>query len=231
MPAPPRHKTHRAFGYHLETWIKQIHLTKKQDPPQERWLLPPEEQRQMMAIPFYEDRIRYAAGRTLVRHVLGRKLGIPPRLVPIVADAQGRPHLAYTRPVGCRLSSDPEGYDFNLSHAGDYLALVVATGLQVGIDIERLSWHNASIELAKRYFTNREYEILVRTGPDEYLQRWYRIWTTREAYAKALGVGVLHIGMSLAGYGIEWTCLSVPTINGYVCSVVALSPKMRRSYE
>lgn len=228
VPRPLIHRIHQAFGHRVETWIKRISPVEEPDSLQAQWPLSPEEQVQMMAIPFHEDRVHYTAGRTLVRHILGHRLGIAPHLVPIVADAQGRPHLDCTQPVRDRPSSNPGTYDFNLSHSGDYLALVVTTGLRVGIDIELLLRYNASIDLARRFFADREYKMLVRAGHYDYLQRWYRIWTTREAYAKARGDGVLSIGTSLAGHGTEWTSLSVPTTNQYVCSVVALSPTTRR---
>ncbi|MFD0885749.1 4'-phosphopantetheinyl transferase family protein, partial [Streptosporangium algeriense] len=142
-------------------------------------------------------------------------LGLPPRRVPLTEDARGRPALRGDRPR----------YDFNLSHSGNRLALSVARGLRVGIDVERVTERDGVAVIARRYFGDRERQRLDRSSDRSYLERWYRIWTTREAHAKARGTGVSGIAAPLDGHGSLWCRRSVRVGDHYVASVVALTPK------
>jgi phosphopantetheinyl transferase len=71
--------------------------------------------------------IDFAAGRVVLRDVLGKFTGGPPDRVGLVLRA-GRPVL----------SPNPLGLDVSLSHGGGYLCLAIARGLAVGADIENI---------------------------------------------------------------------------------------------
>jgi 4'-phosphopantetheinyl transferase len=60
----------------------------------------------------------------------------------------------------------------------------------VGIDLERIRFDLAVVEIAERFFSRRELAML-RALPTE-LQReaFYRCWTRKEAYIKARGEGL-----------------------------------------
>ena len=72
---------------------------------------------------------------------------------------------------------------FNISHAGDYVALAVAN-CEVGVDIEKVSAYSDAV--AARCFTPPEREWLRREGCDE---AFYRLWTAKESVMKASGFG------------------------------------------
>ena len=72
---------------------------------------------------------------------------------------------------------------FNVSHAGDYVALAVAN-CEVGVDIEKVSAYSDAV--AARCFTPPEREWLRREGCDE---AFYRLWTAKESVMKASGFG------------------------------------------
>jgi phosphopantetheinyl transferase len=210
---PVRYRVHRLLGRRVETWAAAVHPAGEPGAIRSRWLSPDDEAR-ISAIPFRDEQMRFAAGRVLARRVLSRKLGLAPHRVSILlSGADGRPYLAGW-----------PGYDFNLSHSGNQVVLVVAYGLRVGIDVERLEWRNAGIDLARRLFAEREYESLVHADQRHYLRRWYRIWTTREAYTKACGVGVFGTRSALPDRGAGWARSGVRVPDQYVCSVVAVSP-------
>jgi 4'-phosphopantetheinyl transferase len=196
------HRRHRLLGRRVETWSAIV----------PRGWKPPDDN----TIPFADERRVSAAGRLLARRVLGRKLGLPPHRVPITVDADGRPCL-----------STPS-YDFNLSHSGDRVVLAVAAGLRVGVDVERLDERAGRIEVARKVFAAREHESLVHADRRHYLRRWYRIWTTREAYCKALGIGALRVASALDERGPRWARATVPVTGDYMCSVVAVADHPRR---
>lgn len=77
---------------------------------------------------------------------------------------------------------------FNLTHAGDYVAAVF-DDQEVGIDIE---WQReAKLQVARRFFAENEYAMLKNADSrDEQEKLFTRIWTRKESYIKAIGLGM-----------------------------------------
>lgn len=71
---------------------------------------------------------------------------------------------------------------FNLSHAGNYVVCAVADN-EIGIDIE--GPRKNAVKVAKRFFAEAECEWI-----GENINRFSRIWTLKEAYAKLTGEGI-----------------------------------------
>ena len=87
-------------------------------------------------------------------------------------DGNGKPFFAW------------EGAPFfSLSHSGSYVAFAVSDS-PIGIDVEDLSVHRKTDhrKIAQRFFTANETEWI---GDDR--ERFFRVWTFKEAYAKATG--------------------------------------------
>lgn len=118
--------------------------------------------------------------RFLLRLLLGGYLGCPGRDVRLVRNAAGKPML--DSPDGAAAASD---LAFNLSHAGDWLAIAVARGLEPGIDIESLRRALRWRRLAQRWFPLSEARAVecAESPAREFLRRW----TAREAMIKAMG--------------------------------------------
>lgn len=116
----------------------------------------------------------------------------------------------------------PEGIDFNLSHSGNQVAVAVARGLRVGIDIECVIDRDNAADVASRVFSEAERDLLMRTSPAGYLARWYQIWTMREAYVKAQGTGLSGIAAELPDSGTSWLAHGVRGVaQGYAATAVA----------
>ena len=94
----------------------------------------------------------------------------------IAYNSQGKPYF----------SSNCEIF-FNISHSSNYVACVIGNR-PVGIDIEKA--RKGRQNLAKRFFDVSEAEWIKECDSD---QRFFRIWTLKEAYGKATGQGVLDI--------------------------------------
>jgi 4'-phosphopantetheinyl transferase len=190
-------------------------LTRISDSPEpiDTRLLSDDEREHLARIAGPVQQREYAAGRTLVRQVVGRFAGIPPRRVPVAVDEQGRPYVKGS------------GLDVNLSHSGGFVALALGSGVRVGIDLERRVPQPAADELARRFFSPREYDHLRRGHPEQFLPRWYRIWTTREAHAKARGIGVRGISAPLERHGRDWQRHEPAAPAHFTASVVALAPE------
>lgn len=80
----------------------------------------------------------------------------------------------------------PDGVCYNLSHSGDYTLLALSDN-EVGVDIERIK--PVDLRLAEKFFTKKEWEAIEGAGGGA-LRLFYRTWVIKEAYLKALGVGL-----------------------------------------
>lgn len=77
---------------------------------------------------------------------------------------------------------------FSLSHSGEYVFCAVSDE-EIGADIQMcktLKNHH----LEKRYFTEREQQLLVGEKGEERQKKFYRLWTKKEAYGKLTGDGI-----------------------------------------
>ncbi len=128
-----------------------------------------------------EARLRALVSRAALRDVLGACLEVEPRRIALLEDG-GKPRLAGA--LGQEL-------DFSLSHSGGLALLAVAGRARVGVDLERLRPVRFLEEVAERFFSEEERgELrLLRGGAKQ--KAWFRLWTRREAAAKAQGLGIL----------------------------------------
>ena len=78
---------------------------------------------------------------------------------------------------------------FNISHT-DGLVAVVLSKTDVGIDAERIK--PVDLALAERYFTEAE-QMYVFADAKLCEERFFEVWTKKEAFAKRLGVSVSKI--------------------------------------
>ena len=122
-------------------------------------------------------RLRFSAGRWLVRHVLARRLGCTEAEVELAIGAHGRPSPA------------AGGIDFNLSHAGSFVVLALST-TRVGVDVEvtnrTTDWH----AIARRFFSPVEFAAIEACDEAGRRTAFFRAWTRKEAFVKALGTGL-----------------------------------------
>lgn len=81
---------------------------------------------------------------------------------------------------------------FNVSHSNNRLAIAVSLYSEVGVDIEFIqSDFNSIYDIAKDNFSNEECGYIF-SGHCKQLsfERFTKLWTLKEAYLKALGVGL-----------------------------------------
>ncbi|MCM3135802.1 4'-phosphopantetheinyl transferase superfamily protein [Paenibacillus polysaccharolyticus] len=90
-----------------------------------------------------------------------------------------------------------ENVYFNTSHSDDWIVCCLDTN-EIGIDIERIRPINVNI--AKRFFSHDEYKYIERTTGDEQIVSFFRIWTAKESYVKAKGMG---LSLALNSFSID----------------------------
>ncbi len=129
---------------------------------------------------FERDRHMFLVTRALVRTVLSRYAPFEPHAFAFEENAYGRPHLAAATP----------GPHFNLSNTRGLIACAVAATERVGVDVENVTRPTEPLEIADRFFSSREVLALRRLPAAEHRTRFFALWTLKEAYIKARGMGL-----------------------------------------
>jgi 4'-phosphopantetheinyl transferase len=131
---------------------------------------------------FERDRNRYVVSRGLLRELLGRYLKRNPAQVRLIYGPNGKPELA--------------GYEadhtlqFNLAHSGEIALYAFTQGRPIGIDVEKVRTLSDADGLAKRFFSAKEYLAWRSLARGDRLAAFFRCWTSKEAFIKAIGAGL-----------------------------------------
>lgn len=119
--------------------------------------------------------------RWLVRDVLSRYAQVEPAQWVFSRSVNGKPA------ANCGDELAPQ---FNLSHSHGWIACAVTRDAAIGVDIEGSQAKRDHMRLARRYFTAGEVvdlELLTGSGQR---QRFYELWTLKEAWSKAQGTNI-----------------------------------------
>ena len=184
------------------------------------WLqFPAEERNRADAFRQPLHRGRFIAARTCLRRILSAYVDVSPAEVMFEHGPQGKPRL------GKHLSS--QGVQFNLAHSAELAVFAVAIGRELGVDLERIRSDVDSLAVAQRTFTPEEQERLAVVRGDDRLRNFYRYWTCKEAYVKALGAG---LSRPLDSFTISLGVGDPPSVSIYDqsavrdCTLVDISP-------
>ena len=129
---------------------------------------------------FDHDRKRFAAGRTAMRLLLAGYLKAKPEQIHFTYGPAGKPAIA-----GSKVA-------FNLTHSGASALLAFALDCQVGADVELIRLIDDFPALAQYSFAPGEYQRWQALPADQKARAFYRCWTRKEAYLKAIGEGIAH---------------------------------------
>jgi phosphopantetheine--protein transferase-like protein len=119
----------------------------------------------------------FLARRRLLRRAVARRLGIGPNDIVIARDANGAP----------RVTSAREPVFVSLASRGELVGVGVSDG-PVGVDMELIE-ANAP-EPAWNILHPREREWLKKQRPEARGESFLALWCAKEAYLKALGLGL-----------------------------------------
>lgn len=131
---------------------------------------------------FEPDRQWFLIKRIILKKLLSLYLGITPQMVRFRYNPHGKPHLS-TRSGG-------DSIQFNTSHSQGLAVYVVSRQRHLGVDLESLQTIPEIDALLSRWFPPRKAMSLQKLPTQEKHLAFYRWWTQREAYLKALGKGL-----------------------------------------
>ena len=221
---------HPPFPHQIEIQANDLHIVRfRLDEPVEGALdlLDDGERNRAARFVFPADRDRFITAHAWLRITLSRCVNGDPRSLRFVTGPHGKPRLAET-PIDLR---------YNLSHSAERALLAITIAHDAGIDIER-ERPIETLELARRFFAAAESDTLRALPPADRVPAFFRCWTRKEAFIKALGDG---LAFPLDGFEVSladidasqllracsanpsildhWRILSVPAESGYAAAV------------
>jgi 4'-phosphopantetheinyl transferase len=184
--------------------------------------LRPAEHTRVARFRFPRDRDRCIAARGLLRMILGRYLRREPARLRLATAPHGKPHLAAVAGVA--------PLRFNVAHADDLALVAVAWRREVGVDVERERADRADPAIARRLFPPDDVQALETLPPARRQRAFFALWTVREAYAKATGLGLADERASAPP--TPWTVRALPIDPGYAAALaVERGPVRVRCWE
>jgi 4'-phosphopantetheinyl transferase len=145
-------------------------------------MLTQQERQRAEAFRVETDRRQYVMTHAVLRILLGGFLHIEPAAVEIVGEGGSKP--------GIRVGPDGPDLRFNLSHTRGAAIIGIAAGREVGADVEQKRPMEDLHGMALSVMSADELLEWERLAPESRLDVFYRVWTRKEAYLKAIGLGL-----------------------------------------
>jgi 4'-phosphopantetheinyl transferase len=145
-------------------------------------LLDTDEQERYRRFKFDRDRKEYLVAHALLRQSLSQCAPVAPAAWRFQRNTYGRPEI--------RVGTGDSRLRFNLSHTRGLSACAVTQDFDIGIDVE---WRNRQVnpeELMDLVFSPAEAKALRSLPLPDQSQRFFVLWTLKEAYIKARGMGL-----------------------------------------
>src|SRR5271165_6534531 len=165
----------------------------------------------------------YILCRGALRVLLAHYLECSPKDVEFIFGRKGKPALRGTSPLR-----------FNVSHSADMALFAFTLDCEVGVDVERIRELAELESIASHFFCADETAALLSLSPELRRVAFFRCWTRKEAYIKAVGDGLsipldrfqvtllpedrsrlVHIANDMQ-VGLEWTLNHLDLAPGYI---------------
>jgi 4'-phosphopantetheinyl transferase len=181
---------------------------------------------------FRADYDRYVAAHAALRLQLGALLDRDPKSLLIQTTSYGKPFIE-----GC-------GLEFNLSHSGDWILFAFTGSGEIGVDIELMRPISDMRDVARQNFAASESARWEATPEQNRTEAFYRCWTRKESFIKAIGEGLscpldsFEVAFELnqparltkvhgdAALAAPWWMADLPGFAGYAAAVTARSTNL-----
>jgi len=130
-------------------------------------------------------RKRYVEVHGRLRNLLAGILNESPEKIRIKTAEHGKPYLVDTPELA-----------FNLSHSADAMVIAVGRNCRLGVDVEFCKPRTSMIGLVDKCFAEEEIAYWNALPEAQQTVEFYRFWTRKEAFVKAMGHGI-SLGLSL----------------------------------
>ena len=165
----------------VHVWRSELDAVADDDVERLAGTLAADERARADSFVFAPDRRRFIVGRAALRSVLAGYLGIAPAAVALGRTPQGRPTLT---------GAHAGALAFSVSRSAGLALCAVTIGRDVGVDVERIMGGVAQDLLHDRVLSPAELTALRALAPAARERAFFAVWTRKEAYAKARGLGL-----------------------------------------
>jgi 4'-phosphopantetheinyl transferase len=164
----------------------------------------------------------------MLRKALGICLDRPPESLTFALGPGGKPELV-----------ESDGLHFSLSYSGDRCVIAISTEGPVGVDVEEIRELPELAGIVRSRFAPREAEEILALSGVQRLRAFYRCWTRKEAYLKAIGAGIggdslARVEVSTGGVpelraapgadADEWSLLDLEVGDGFASALATRHP-------
>jgi 4'-phosphopantetheinyl transferase len=129
-----------------------------------------------------EQRSGFALSRGVLRALLGVYMGVDGAELKLRLLDHGKPVLAAPYAAA--------GLHFNVSHSDEWLLWAISRGHALGVDVERERPVARQAAIAQQFFSPSEQQAMQDVPVPLRQRRFFELWTCKEAWAKAVGLGV-----------------------------------------
>jgi 4'-phosphopantetheinyl transferase len=142
-----------------------------------------EEQQQHSRFYFDKHKHQYLITRALVRSVLSLyDDSVAPKDWIFTKNKFGKPQIM--------AGVSARELCFNISHTDQLIVLAISLKNDIGVDVEYTARKGKMLDIAHSFFSLKEYEALSNLPPEQKNDRFFDLWTFKEAYIKACGMGL-----------------------------------------
>ena len=166
----------------VDIWLTRINPLTDEHRHSFQTVLSSEEQKRFVRYIAPSAADQFLVARALLRLTLSHYWATPPHLWKFETNKYGKPFVTQPAP-GCNLA-------FNISHTHGLVACAVSDTALVGVDVEDLSRELNFMALARHSFSPCEASALEHLTAQHLADRFYTLWTLKESYIKARGMGL-----------------------------------------
>ena len=151
-------------------------------------LISTEKQKRVREFKFFDDAQRCLYGEILARQAICERLNINNNQLRFSTNKYGKPIIL-----------EQESLHFNISHSGDWI-LCAVDSRTIGVDVEIIK--ELDLDIARRFFSPEEYDDMMNIAINKRIKYFYKLWTLKESYIKAIGKG-LAVSLKSFSFKIE----------------------------
>lgn len=162
----------------IHVWLQEVDQSDPQNDTIGAEILSADELERGARYRFPSDRRLFRFAHTFLRQTLGKYLNANPAKLQFTIGDHSRPELAN------------QELRFNLTHTNGLVGCIVTRSMDCGVDAEAIDRRADHELLSRNVFTETERAAFLAAPASERYVRFFQMWTLKEAYIKARGLGM-----------------------------------------
>ncbi len=177
-------------------------------------VLSPDERDRQQRFAFAEDRRDYVVAHVLLRTALATRTETAPDRLRFDATPHGKPFLLPPSDGGPVPA-------FSITHARGVVACAVGGRGRIGVDVESVEACARAVDVARRMFSDVEAASLDRLPDHARAAHVCALWTLKEAYSKAIGLGLAQ-SLTHPSFGVSETRVDSVGADGWLFALASV---------